>query len=329
MQNDILRYKNEFAIRFAKLMQVKLPQWKAIQVKERKSLYSFCAILVYLGFSLLGFIPGQHEQDYNLNFHCVLAVVFFIGAVIWNIDITNKNYQSSVKSTFFSELLKVFNQNINYANADNGNVYNISDDVFDKSDLYSRRIETRTDDDIFYGDYKDVKFTMNETNFGYYTRDSKGNRQYVSMFNGLAMHYKMNKEIKSKVLIMPKTFFMATPKSYEEVQLEDVEFSKKYKVFVRNDFVGESGQIEARYLLNTLFINRFLQLKTSFKVDKIACSVVGNDMLVMLGTNKDLFEMNHLFGKIDDTSQYQHLFDEFASVFSFMDVLNVTSKTKL
>jgi hypothetical protein len=72
-----------------------------------------------------------------------------------------------------------------------------------------------------------------------------------------------------------------------------------------------------------------MQLKASFKIEKIACSIVGNDMLIMLSTNKDLFEMNHLFRKIDDTSQYQHLFDEFSSVFSFIDVLNITSKTKL
>ena len=53
-------------------------------------------------------------------------------------------------------------------------------------------------------------------------------------------------------------------------------------------------------------------------------------MLVMfLSTNKDLFEMNHLLGKIDDIKQYYHLFDEFASVLSFIEVLNLSSKTKL
>jgi hypothetical protein len=329
MQNDILRYKNEFAIKFAKLMQLKLTKWKDIQATERKSLYSFGSILMYLGASLLGFIPGKNEHNYDLNLHYVLAVVFFIGAIIGNICRVNKHYQSSVKSTFFSELLKVFNQNIKYISAERDILNKIPDSMFEKCDLYNHRIESRTDDDIFYGDYKDVKFTMNETDFGYYVRTAKGNSQYTRLFKGLAMHFVMNKEIKTRVLIMPKTLLMSTPKSYEEVQLEDVEFNKKYKVFVKKDVVGESGQIEARYLLNTLFINRFLQLKTSFKVEKIACSVVGDEMLVMLGTNKDLFEMNHLFGKIDDPSQYQHLFDEFASVFSFMDVLNVTSKTKL
>ena len=52
-------------------------------------------------------------------------------------------------------------------------------------------------------------------------------------------------------------------------------------------------------------------------------------MLILLQTNKDLFEMNHFFGKIDDVKQYEHLFNEFASVLSFIDVLNLSSKTHL
>ena len=98
---------------------------------------------------------------------------------------------------------------------------------------------------------------------------------------------------------------------------------------VEKNAMGGLGQIEARYLLNTVFLDRFMQLQTSFRVSKIACSVYGENMLVMLSTNRDLFEMNHLLGKIDDIKQYKHLFEEFASVLSFMEVLNLASKTKL
>ena len=52
-------------------------------------------------------------------------------------------------------------------------------------------------------------------------------------------------------------------------------------------------------------------------------------MLVLLATNKDLFELNNMFYRIDDMNQYKKLFDEFASVFSFLEVLNLSSKTGL
>jgi hypothetical protein len=326
MQNGNLKYKNDFAIKFATLMQKKCQEWKIVQKKAQLRLLNLGSLLYYVITSSVGFIPGKHETEYDLNSHIFVAICCLMFGIITNIAAKNKEYQKSVKETLFPELLKTFHQDINYTNKER---YKIPNRIFEWSHLYNEAITERTDDDIFYGNYKDVNFTINETDFGRMVSTGRGGRSYHRLFKGLAMHFRMNKEIKSQVLIVPKFHFWKAPKNYEPVQLEDVEFNKKYKVFVKKDYADNSGQIEARYLLNALFINRFLQLKASFKIEKIACSILDNEMLVMLSTNKDLFEMNHLFGKIDDPSQYQHLFDEFASVFSFMDVLNVTSKTKL
>ena len=89
------------------------------------------------------------------------------------------------------------------------------------------------------------------------------------------------------------------------------------------------GQIEARYLLNTALMDRFMQISISFKIDNMQCSIFGDSILILLSTNKDLFEMNHLLKKVDDINQYKTLFDEFASVLSFIDVLNLSSRTGL
>ena len=59
------------------------------------------------------------------------------------------------------------------------------------------------------------------------------------------------------------------------------------------------------------------------------CSIYDDTMLVLLQTNRDLFEINPLFKKIDDINNYQTLFDEFASVLSFLEILNLSSKTGL
>ena len=102
----------------------------------------------------------------------------------------------------------------------------------------------------------------------------------------------------------------------------------KYDVYVQKS-QDVNGQIEARYLFNTAFMDRFMQIAISFGVYRVQCSIFDDSMLILLSTNKDLFEMNHLFGRIDDIHQYDHLFDEFASVLSFIDVLNLASKTGL
>ena len=44
---------------------------------------------------------------------------------------------------------------------------------------------------------------------------------------------------------------------------------------------------------------------------------------------KGPFADEHLLKKVDDINQYKTLFDEFASVLSFIDVLNLSSRTGL
>ena len=348
------KYKNDFAIKFAKIMQQQLDIWKDVQNSNRLSLLSLQSFGFYFFIAALGMVPGKNEHNYDLKFHLILAAVCFVGAVIANIHSTNKIYQDTIKATLFPQLLKIFG-NLQYrsssslssilnsciidekeidnatdlanTNIDNLVLYDIKNSIFQDSQLYDKIITSRTDDDAFYGTYNDVALTMVETDFGWNAKDKY--RTYHRMFKGLAMRFKMNKKIKSRVLILTKFSMTKIPKGFEKVELESVKFNKKYDVWVDSQSAEGQGQIEARYLLNTAFLERLMKLQTSFRVSKMCCSVFGDSMLIMLHTRKDLFEMNHLFGRIDDVHQYKHLFDEFASVLSFIDVLNLSSKTKL
>ena len=354
MQNCMRKYINEFAIKFAVLMQKQLYNWKQIQSEERKNLYNLKSFGFYLLVILIGFIPGRNEHDYSFTFHCWLSFFCLIGGIFMNIKWKNKAYQNKIKSKLFPELLKVFNENIHYSRGGgitsnsffnqminynsisdfinkSGEIYTdkiIPNNVFEDSNLYTEEITQREDDDIFWGEYKDVEFFMNEVDFGWVSNSRR--RIYHSMFHGLAMKFSMNKNLSFRVLILTKHSFTKIPPNYERVTLEYEKFNKKYDVWVEKDEAQSGyGQIEARYLLNTAFMERLLQIQTSFKVNKMCCSILNNRMLIMLSTNRDLFEMNHLLGKVDDVSQYNVLFDEFASVLSFIEVLNLSSKTHL
>ena len=93
------------------------------------------------------------------------------------------------------------------------------------------------------------------------------------MFKGLAMKFKMNKEIYPRVLILTKYSFTKIPPNFEKVTLEYEKFNKKYDVWVEKYSNGTSGQVEARYLLNTVFMDRLMHIQTSFRVRKMCCSV--------------------------------------------------------
>ena len=330
------KYKSEFIIRFANIMQKNIYVWKEFQKMYRKNLYTSDVIYYFISFAL-GFIPGKRETDYfnNLQIHFWLGVILFIGAIFTSIAIENKSYQTEVKKTFFNDIIKIFGENIyhkiwgDYSSIERslkGENYYIQDSQFEETELFNRSITQRDCDDMFFGEYNDVKFVINETDFGWNENDK--HRTYHRMFKGVALNFIMNKDINSRILIYSKSVVNICPKGYEKVNLEYPKFARKYNVYAKEGYMHE-GQIEARYLFNTAFLERFMQLHMSFGVRKLRCSVYRNKLMILLDTNRDLFEMNHLFGRIDDIKQYESLFAEFASVLSFIDVLKLSSRTKM
>ncbi len=347
------RYKNEFVISFAKAMGENLTRWKKFQSYYRKKLYTSDLKWYALGF-ILGYTPGKRETDYfsNLPAHTIMAFVIMIFAIIIAISIRNKDYQNDVKSTFFNNLFKVFNNKIKYENKYGDYTYNsilesiengnndfgeeilntqraetITNFTFNDSELFQKyKVNDRNDDDNFYGEYNQVKFNICETELNNKETSKNGKSYYHQLFHGVALQFKIYKNIKSRVLIYSNGLWNKPPQGYEKVKTEYRKFNKRFSIYAP---AGTKGQIEARYLFNTAFLDRFMQLQTSFKVNKIQCSVKDSTILILLSTNKDLFEMNHLLGRIDDKHQYAKLFDEFASVLSFIDVLHLFDKTKL
>ena len=336
MPQSMEKYKNDFAIEFAKIMQKNLPQWKTLQKEHIKALFSDKTMLsMYLLFFLISFIPTLVIQD---SFFADIGVILIIILLILNINSENKEYQNCIKTNLFSELLKVFNQDIEYGAG--GNFYNsldsvycsgyIPNSIYNNSMLFNKSVSYDSPDDTFTGVYNDCPFTITETKVINTIMHIGGKIEDVQLFKGLAMHFKMLKEIKSHVLIYSKGLFKnKVPEGFEKVEFEYAKFNNKYNVYVQKTQMDAGGQIEARYLFNTAFMDRFMQLHTSFRIRTMKCSIYGNSMLILLATNRDLFEMNHMFGRIDDIKQYRKLFDEIASVLSFLEVLNLSSKTGL
>ena len=86
----------------------------------------------------------------------------------------------------------------------------------------------------------------------------------------------------------------------EKVQLEDVKWEKRFEAYSQD-------QVEARYLLTTAFMERFLNLTTAFGTNKAKCSFCDDKMIIAISTRKNLFEFGHLFKKIDSEDFYNEL----------------------
>lgn len=118
-----------------------------------------------------------------------------------------------------------------------------------------------------------------------------------------------------------KKLIFKSKNGMEPVHLEDIKFSELYNVF-------STDQIEARYLLTTAFIERFLNIKTAFKAKYIRAEFSDEKLTFLIGTEKDLFSMGNLSQKIAfDT--FAELFEELYSVLELIDTLKLNQKTGL
>ena len=68
------KYKNDFAIEFAKIMQENLPQWKTLQKKYINALWKGEKLFWYIGCFIFAYLPGKRELNYDLNFHIFMSM---------------------------------------------------------------------------------------------------------------------------------------------------------------------------------------------------------------------------------------------------------------
>ncbi len=99
--------------------------------------------------------------------------------------------------------------------------------------------------------------------------------------------------------------------------------------FCRRFNVCSTSQIEARYLLTTAFMERLLNLKSAFDAKNMRCSFYGDSLMIAFSTNKDLFEIGSLFKSLEDPTSINAFYDELSSIYKMIDYFKLDEKTGL
>jgi hypothetical protein len=110
-------------------------------------------------------------------------------------------------------------------------------------------------------------------------------------------------------------------KGDSRVNLEDVVFSKKWKVYA-------DDQVEARYVLTPALMERMLAVKKLFHGNRLDFSFWDNNLLIAVHTNKDMFETTSLFKSALDYRKVQEVICQLYSVFTVIDVLKLQGESK-
>ena len=128
-------------------------------------------------------------------------------------------------------------------------------------------------------------------------------------FAYILIFYLFYEEIKKKRLKIAKQY----------AYLEDVCFSKQWKVLTSN-------QIEARYVLTPVLMEKIKDIKKLFKGKYIDFSFFGNSLIFVIHTKKNMFETTSLFKPALNYTDIKDVVSQFYSIFSVIDILEGNNK---
>ena len=282
-------------------------------------------------------------------------------------------FKKNIKRKFHSEIITCFDYIKKTSAHDIYTNLKQKGVICNQQDEYSI-IKTWELDDAFCGNYKGLDFSIVEVMNCLTTG-------YRKLKRGIIFDIKLNKNIKGKVNVFPKTSKRFTDKfrikflyliiisiyglwaaistfitsddllvkiftspsflfmtligivgikyyiapyfiSKEKVNLEDVNFQKKY-------IVETDNQIEARYLLTPSFIERFNNLKNVFNSKDVRCYAENDSITFIIGTNHDIFEIGDIYHSITDGKQIEQFYKEMTAIIEMIDYFKLDERTGL
>lgn len=173
-------------------------------------------------------------------------------------------------------------------------------------------------EDLFHGDYKDSSFDLYEAHLETRRTDSKGRTRYNTVFRGQLIRMHFPRDFLGVTIVRRDAGVFNVfgggengGRKLERVRLVASEFEKAFEVW-------STDQVEARYLLHPVMMERLIGLETALKGKRIRCAFENGDLLVAV-EGGNLFEPGDLFKPFVDPSRARRIVDEIASVVKVMD----------
>ncbi len=231
-------------------------------------------------------------------------------------SIINGKHASEYKNKFMNSLLPVAVNSI------------LTDVHFDGNSGISRALVASTHSmstgDIYSssnyvaGKYKDINVQMSDVHIQTESTDSEGHTTYYTIFRGQWLIFDFNKQFKSNIQVWEKSVFGGISrnwnKSLKKIELEDIDFNKKFKVLSEND-------LEAFYILTPKLMERIKQVEASIK-GTLMMVFLNNQLHVAVYNNRTTFNVN-IRKKIDFDKFSKEALSDLDAIIKFVDILEL------
>jgi len=193
-------------------------------------------------------------------------------------------------------------------------------------DLVPSYHEQKLEDQIT-GDARGVDFDLFEAKLIRKSHDSKGNTHRTTVFRGLLCHFDFHKDFTGTTLISRDhskfgNFFAKFGKIGERIKLEDPEFERLFEVY-------GTDQVESRYLLTPLFMERIRHLGQRVGHDNLQLAFDRGRLLLAIKKNENSFEGGNAFSDLTDLSRIQKSIEDLTLIYDVVDNLRLELETRV
>lgn len=171
-------------------------------------------------------------------------------------------------------------------------------------------------EDRFDGARHGCAVALHEAHLEERRRDSRGRTHWATVFQGQLVRIGFPKPFLGTTVVLRDGGlfnFAVGVKGLEHVRFPDPDFERRFQVL-------SDDQVEARYLVHPVFIERLLEIERLFKGKKARCAFVRGDLLVAI-EGGNLFEPGNLFKPLADPARARTLIDELAALLRLADAV--------
>ena len=306
-------YQKEIAPKLQELENYRLSKFNIYRKYNKGGFFILPSVLfmlacIFLENAILGIIGG-----------ILISTGIFL---ITKTDKIKNDLRNKLKENLLTPLLALF-----------GKFELINTETMTLNDVRSlglyRISQSKNDDDIIIGTYKDIPVELIESKLTHVERVGTGNSTMTfTDFKGLIFKCKLNKNFNCRVSAGWRAY--SSDKEMEIVKLEDTEFNKRFPVYSNN-------QVEARYLITPSFIERIKNIENVFPIT-YAVNFAFYEGYFYLFINYysgaddidyNLFEVGEIKKTIINKKNFLIVYNQLKSIFLLVDYFKLNENTRL
>ena len=170
--------------------------------------------------------------------------------------------------------------------------------------------------DCFEGAHRGCPFTFYEGHLEKKVQTKNGSR-WETVFRGQLIRIAFPKKFQGVTLVKRDAgmfnFMQRWATGMQRVGLGDSKLEKAFEVYA-------TDQVEARYLIHPVFMERLLELETRFKGKNLRCAFVEGDLLIAV-EGGDKFEVGSMFSRLDDIARARSIVSDITEIMRVIDAV--------